>query len=350
MSRKAAVHEDNLIFSGFCLWYYFFYRITEISTAGLHFPITSNNSAVMEATMFNKGNIKNLIQVPAHILYHVVIIAVSAAIVLSLPRAVSFIARQFDAYWSVIGNEKLFLLAVEIVLAVLLILFLNYTGWVWRDRRLAKMARVAGLVFVSSSRGFFARRRSRKLKETQGIARDIMVIGSTGFRTFSDPKGDLHTVIRNCRMAKIMLLNPFSEGASVRVKSILDPEITIERFREQIRNSIAFLKELKAVQKDIRLKLYHDVPFLKMAISGDYIWVNHYHAGFDVRLMPEYVCKHNQNPGSLYAMFYQYFLKQWNDASIPEYDLETDELVYRDGSGSEERRERLGEMEEAMVT
>jgi hypothetical protein len=246
------------------------------------------------------------------------------------------------------GDEKLFLLTVEIVLAVLLILFFNYVGWVWRDRRLARMAREAGLVFVSS-KGFLSRRRSRKLKESQGIARDIMVIGSTGGRTFADPKGDLYTVIQNCRMAKIMLLNPFSEGASIRAKSILDPEVNLERFREQIQRSITFLKELKAVQKDVRLKLYHDVPFIKMAISGDYIWANLYHAGFDVRLMPEYVYKHDQKPGSLYALFYQYFLNQWNNPGIPEYDLETDELVYRDGSGSEERRERPGEAEESMA-
>ncbi|MEW6715659.1 MAG: hypothetical protein AB1306_11295 [Nitrospirota bacterium] len=290
--------------------------------------------------MFRTRNIKDYIKVPAHILYHVAIIAISAGIALSIPYTVSFLSRQFHAYLELIGNEKIFLLASEIALAVLLILSLNYSGWVWRDRRLARIARNAGLSFASSSRSIFARRRSRKLKETQGIARDVMVIGSTGFRTFAQPQGELHSVIKNCRKAKIMLLNPLSEGAATRVKSILDPEITIEKFREQIRRSIAFLKELKAVQKDIRLKLYHDVPFLKMALSGDYIWVNHYHAGLDVRVMPEYVFLHNQNPGSLYTIFYQYFLNHWDDPRIPEYDLETDELIYRDIAGNEEKRRK----------
>jgi hypothetical protein len=299
--------------------------------------------------MFNTRSIKEFIKVPAHILYHVAIIAISAGMALSMPYTVSFLSGQFHIYWELIGNEKIFLLAAEIVLAVLLILFFNYTGWVWRDRRLARIARNTGLVFASSSRGIFARRKSRKLKETQGIARDIMVIGSTGFRTFADPRGDLHAVIKNCRKAKIMLLNPASEGAATRVKSILDPEITLEKFRDQIRRSIAFLKELKAVQKDIRLKLYPDVPFLKMALSGDYLWVNHYHAGLDVQVMPEYVFIHNQNPGSLYTIFYQYFLNHWADPRIPEYDLETDELVYRDIAGNEEKRERIEEMEEVAL-
>jgi len=299
--------------------------------------------------MLKTRDIKEFIKVPAHILYHIAIIAISAGIALSMPYTVSFLSRQFHASWELIGDEKIFLLAAEIILAVLLILFFNYTGWVWRDRRLARIARNAGLVFASSSRGIFARRKSRKLKETQGIARDIMVMGATGFRTFTDPRGDLHAVIKNCRKAKIMLLNPASEGAATRVKSILDPEITLEKFREQIKSSIDFLKELKAVQKDIRLKLYHDVPFLKMALSGDYLWVNHYHAGLDVQVMPEYVLVHNQNPGSLYTIFYQYFLNQWADPRIPEYDLETDELVYRDIAGNEEKRERIEEREMAAV-
>jgi hypothetical protein len=201
------------------------------------------------------------------------------------------------------------------------------------------IAREAGLVSLSSSRGVFARKRNRKLKEDQGISRDIMVIGSTGYRTFANSNGELHNVVRNCREARIMLLNPYSEGAEIRAKSIIEPEMTPSRLAEQIRGSIAFLKELRSVQKNIRLKLYASVPFLKMAISGDYIWVKHYHAGLDVMSMPEYIFRHIQRPGSLYGIFYQYFLSQWNNAEIPEYDFETDQLVYRDTSGNELKRE-----------
>jgi hypothetical protein len=57
--------------------------------------------------------------------------------------------------------------------------------------------------------------------------------------------------------------------------------------------------------------------------------------------MPEFLFHHNQNPASLYTPFYQYFLSRWNQAGIPEYDLETDELIHRDGLGSEVKRERF---------
>jgi hypothetical protein len=169
------------------------------------------------------------------------------------------------------------------------------------------MARAAGLVFVGSTRGLFSRRSIKKFKEQEGFARDVMVIGSTGFRTFVDPKGDLHNVMKHCREAKIMFLNPYSEGANARARSIVDPDITLESFREQIIKSIDFMKGLKAVQKNVRLKLYQDIPLLKLVILGDYIWIKHYHAGLDVRMMPEYVFKHDKNTGSLHIPFYHYF-------------------------------------------
>lgn len=291
--------------------------------------------------MLNKRYFKDMIKGPAHVLYHVVLIALSASVALSLPYTADFIAEKFLVFWALIGNEKIFLVSVEIVLAITLVLFFNYVGRSRKDRKFSKLAQRAGLVFISSFKGFLARKKSKKLKESKGMARDIMVIGSTGFRTFVEEKGDLHTVIKNCQEAKIMLLNPYGEGASIRAKGILDPEITLAHFREQIRKSIDFLKGLKAIQKNVRLKLYDEVPFLKILVSGDYIWIKHYHAGFDVQRMPEYVLGYNQNPGSLYVPFYQYFLKWWYDNRIPEYDLESDELIYRDMAGNEERREKF---------
>lgn len=278
---------------------------------------------------------------PLYILYHTVIVVLGVAIAFSLPYTASFIAQKFLVYWSFMENEKIFLASVEIVFAVSLILFFNYIGRSWEDKKLSNAAKRAGLVFASSRKWLFAQKRIKSLKEKQGIARDIMVIGSTGLRAFVDPKGDLHDVIKNCREAKIMLLDPYSEGASLRTKSILDPDINIDHFKEQIRKSIDFLKGLKGSQKNIKLKLYTDVPLFKLAVLGDYIWIQHYHAGLDVQIMPEYVFRHAQNPHGFYTPFYQYFLSRWNDPEIPEYDLDTDELICRNGAGNEIRREKF---------
>lgn len=278
-----------------------------------------------------------------HILYHVTVIVLSAAFALSLPSIASFVARNFLTYWSFIGNEKIFLVSVEIGAAILLILTVNYLHKSWKDRRLANMARFAGLHPVPATEGLFARKKTKKLLEKQGFARDVMLVGSTGVRTFVDEKGELNQVLRDCREAKIMLLHPYGEGADARAKSIPDPEMTLDRFRGQIRASITFLKNLKSMRKNVRLKLYQDIPFLKLTILGDYLWLQHYHNGLEEHFRPRYVFEHKQNPGSLYAPLYQYFISRWESTEIPEYDLDTDELVWRDGAGNEVRRELFPE-------
>ena len=298
------------------------------------------DSLTKEVTLIKKRFFDGFIKGPTQMLYHIVIVGLSAALALSLPTAVRFMAREFLLYWSRIGDE-IFFLSVEIILTVCFIFLSAAIRKSWKDRRLSNMARAAGMVFVTPAKGFFVRRRIKKLKESQGIARDVMVISSTGFRTFVDPNGELHQVIQNCRDAKIMLLNPNSEGAIVRAKGIPDPDVTPESFGEQIRRSIDFLKVLKGAQKNVKLKLYPDPPFFKMTILGDFIWLQHYQPGLDVQRMPRYVFKHDPAIASLYSPFYQYFLEKWNSLDIPEYDLETDELVYRDGAGNEVKREKF---------
>lgn len=277
----------------------------------------------------------------AHISYHVIVVLMSAALALSTPYALSAMAAGLLRAWALIENEKIFLIALEIVTAVILILLFNQIKRGWDDRRITRMAKSAGLVRATTVKGVFAQRRMKKLKTKLGFAREVMIIGSTGCRTFADPDGDLHEALQHCREAKIMLLDPFKEGATTRARAIPDPEVTPELVREQIIKSIAFLKELRASQKEVRLKLYPDLPLLKLAVIGDYAFLQHYHTGMNVRQMPEYAFKNESQHGGLYVPLYRYFLTRWQDPSIPEYDLDTDELVYRDLLGNETVREQF---------
>ncbi len=292
--------------------------------------------------LLKKRFLEDLLSYYGRIFYHLAVATLSGAIALSLPWGVSFIAKHFLIYWAIIKNEKLFVISIEMAVAVLLILFFNSVGRNWKDRKLSNMARKVGLVFASPAKGLLARRRTKKWKEKQAFAKDIMVIDSTGFHTMVDSKGDLHHVIQNCREGKIMLLNPFSQRTNARTRSLPAPSVTPERFREQIRKGILFLKDLKAAKKNIKLKLYDESPLFRLAILDDHIWIQHYHIGLDIKVMPEYVFKHDQNLGSLYNPFYQYFLIKWNHPDIPEYDLENDELIYRDRDGNEVWREKFG--------
>lgn len=263
-----------------------------------------------------------------HIIYHIAIIVLSASIALSLPYSVAFITDNFLAFWSMVENEKIFLVTIEIACAVLLIFLINFFAKNLRGRKLASAAKQAELILAFSRKGLIGQKKSKHLKQRNGVSRDIMLIGSTGFRTFAEPKTDLHEVIKNCRQAKIMLLNPFSKGASQRAASVPHPDITSDQFKKQIEISIDFLKKVNEIHQNVRLKFYNDAPFLKLAILGDYIWMQHYHTGADVKAMPEYVFKNSSsNSNGLFAFFYQYFLKRWHDPELKECDFSaTDSL------------------------
>lgn len=270
---------------------------------------------------------------------HATLICASAALALSLPTVVRFLATNLLEYWSFVENQEVFLVSAEVMAAVGLLLLAAHGRRVWRDRRLAAAAASAGLAECVGPGGRVARRRARELKVLNGFGRDVMVIGSTGFQTFVEPTGDLHHALMNCRSARLMLLDPHGIGARVRARSLGMPEVTPDLFAEQVRMSIDFLRRLRDGRRDVRLKLYDDAPLLKLAILGDHVWVRHYHPRLGAESLPEYRLEIVHRPGGLYAVFYEYFLSRWRDPAIPELDLETEELIFRDPSGRELRRE-----------
>ena len=284
------------------------------------------------------SNVRNALKDSAWIVYHIVVLVLSAAIALSLP----VIARSFLAYWSRVEHEKTSLVSIEIAVAVFLIVFFNFVRRSFQDRNLAKMAIGAGLVSFFPRRGRRAQSRIRKVKEKHGTGRTVLVIGSSGYGTFVDHVGDLSTVLEKCVGAKILLVNPYSQEASTRIQAVAHPDFTLENFREEVRRSIELLKRLKAIGKAVKLKLYSDPPLIKLVILGDYLWLQHYHTDLDVQAMPEYVLRHKLKGDGLYTLCYQYFVQRWESTEIPEYDLDTDELVYRGNNVGELRRVRFG--------
>ena len=272
------------------------------------------------------------------------VVLLSAALALCVPFLATTLAGSLLRFWAFIENEQLFLIALELCTAAGLIVFFNRVQHSWESRKLLRMAKSAGMVAAAPAPWFFLKRRVRKMKSDLGFAREVMIIGSTGYRSFVEPEGDLHEALLNSREAKIMLLDPLKDGVLTRARSIPDPEITPEVMREQIIRSIDYLKGLRHAQKAVTLKLYPEMPLLKLAILGDNAFLRHYHTGMNIRYMPEYAFRNEQNHGGLYIPMYRYFLTRWQDPNIPEYDLDTDELVYRDRSGIEVSRERFSEI------
>jgi len=60
--------------------------------------------------------------------------------------------------------------------------------------------------------------------------------------------------------------------------------------------------------------------------------------------MPEYAFRNEPKTGGLYIPLFRYFLSRWQDPNIPEYDFDTDELVYRNRGGTELRRENFPDL------
>ena len=283
------------------------------------------------------ANVRAGIKKSSEIGYHIIVLCLSAGIAMSLP----IVATSFLDYWTKVEKEKVSLVTLEIGVAVLLIIVMTYIRRSWKDRKLAKMAIDAGFVSFFPHRARRAEDGIRKLRETQGRGRTVMIIGSSGYDTLRDQVGDLSTVLDKCMGANIMLVNPLSQGASARIRAIADPMMSIEKYRTGVKQSIELLKRLKAVGKSVKLKLYSDPPLLKLVILGDYLWMQHYHTDLDIQEMPEYVLRHNANDHGLYTVCYQYFVQRWERTEIPEYDLDTDVLVYRDRNCREVRRERF---------
>ncbi len=268
-------------------------------------------------------------------LQHIVIVAMSAGFALLLP----FGAARFLSFWSQVEQDKVSLIAVEMTAAVLLMAGINFVHRSLRDRALANAARGAGLVSFFPRRGAEVHQRIQTLKDEQGSGRSVMVIGSSGAENLVDHVGDLSSVLETCLEAKILLVNPFHRDVRARLAALGHPDNAYPPFRESVRQSIALLKRLKAMGKSVRLKLYPDAPLVKLVIFGEYLWLQHGPADLAVQHMPEYVLRRSRKEQGLYTFYAQYFLQRWEDTDLPEYDLETDELVYRSRTGQEIRRE-----------
>lgn len=290
-----------------------------------------------------RGQIRSVMKSSAQIGYHIVVLVLSAGIALSLP----VMATRFLAYWARVEHDKTALVALEAAVAILLIFSAHVVRSGIRDRGLARMAVGAGLVSYYPTHERRARARIKQLKEKQGTGRTILAIGSSGYGTLTDQVGDLASVLERCMGAKVLLVNPYSQAARARIGAIADPDYTVEQFQEEVRRSIELLKRLRALGKSVRLKLYAEPPLVKLVILGDYLWLQHYHPDLNVRAMPEYVLQHNLKDHGLYTFYYRYFVQRWGSCDIPEYDLDTDELVYRSWQGREVRRVPFGPEQEA---
>ena len=275
------------------------------------------------------------------ILSHGAVTILAVAIAFSLPGFANYILNE---WWPEVENNASLLLATEIALASVLAVVFNLATVAWDHRQRVRTARLVSLVHARNANpGWWSRRRERALVNQLTTARDAYILTLTGYDTLVAEDSLLRPVIGKAYEIRVMLVNPVGQGLRQRAES-LPSEVTVLTLHTEIEATIGALSALRKYGKKVKLKFYDEEPFWKIVVLGDYLWVQHCHSGFVVREQPEYVfaLQHTEPRHGLFVPFYMIFLNYWNDPRHPEYDFDTNELVYRDAGGRETRRELLG--------
>src|SRR5262245_32210743 len=275
------------------------------------------------------------------ILSHGSVTVLAVAIAFSLPGFANYILNE---WWPEVETNANLLLGTEIALASVLALVFNLAKIAWDHRQRVLIARLASLVHArNEDAGALARRRERDLISQLTTARDAFILTLTGYDTLVAEDSLLRPVIDKAYEIRVMLVNPVGQGLRQRAES-LPSDVTVLTLHTEIEATIGALSALRKYGKKVKLKFYDEEPFWKLVVLGDYIWVQHCHSGFVVREQPEYVfaLQHTEPRHGLFVPFYMIFLNNWNDTRHPEYDFDSNELVYRDSGGKETGRELLG--------
>lgn len=290
--------------------------------------------------MYRVGQAPGLWSGLRQVLLHGLITVVAVLVAFSLPQGANYI---LNAWWPRVVNDANLLLATEIGLASVLALLFNVAKVAWDNGQKVETARLASLVHArDGGAGWLSRWRERILVRHLPAARDASVLTLTGYDTFVADESPLRPVIEKGYEIRVMLINPVANELRRRADS-LPPEITVHTLHTEIEATIAHLSGLRKLGKKVKLKFYEEEPFWKVIVLGDHVWVQHFHSGIELRRQPEYVfaLQHREPRRGLFVPFYMYFLNQWNDPRYPEYDFDTNELIYRDPTGKETRRVHL---------
>lgn len=271
------------------------------------------------------------------VLLHALVTVLAVVIAFSLPKIAEYVLFQ---WWPKVAEDANLLIAIEVALAVSLVLLFNALHLAWQDRFKVRAADMAALVYASHRKNWLARWRERRLASQFHATRDAFILTLTGYDTFTGKSSLLRDQLASAYEIRVLLMNPYSRSAEKHVNTLPDG-VTLDAFSDEVEASLAYLRALMLQGKKVTVKFYEHKPFWKVAVLGDHVCVQYCHSGVEIKHEPEFIFAHNHsNPRlGLFVPFYMYFLDRWEDSRHPEYDFTTRELVYRDELGGEIRRE-----------
>jgi hypothetical protein len=224
---------------------------------------------------------------------------------------------------------------VHVVVTIFIISSLEVLLRLFNHRKFSKIAQGADIFFYRSNQ------RQKEISEGYEFLQDnarncnsIYIQGATGWETFGATDSPLHDALSNCQEASILLIDPMSPSV---IKRARDIEMESDDYREQIYNSIQYLKNLKdnsRLHPKITLKMYHSYPFWKFIILRDHIWFQHYPEDNHVKNSPCFALKWNPEKPGLHAPFRQQFLLKWNSHRFGIYSFDDNMLNFYDDNGN----------------
>ena len=264
------------------------------------------------------------------VFFHAVVSALAIAIAFSLPAVAGFVLYE---WWPRVTASSKLLVVTELGLAAVLVLLFHALHLAWEGLRVKRLHGIAALVHVR-------RDGAASSRKAVPAAHDALILSVTGFHTFTSEEAPFRDLVSRCLETRVLLLNPYSEGARSRIRSLPEPEAADALYRQEIGASIASLKALADSGRRIRLKLYDRAPFWSIVVAGEQAWVRYCHDGYPLRSQPDYVfaLRRDQPTQGLFPPFCMYALNQWNDPSHAEYDFASGELVRRASDGAEVSR------------
>jgi hypothetical protein len=266
------------------------------------------------------------------VFFHALVSTLAVGIAFSLPELASFVLYE---WWPSVSSSSRLLLVTELGLAAALVLLFNALHLAWEGLRVKRLHDTAALVHVRRDRT-----PGGAVHQAAPAARDALILSVTGFHTFAADDAPFRDLVGHCYESRVLLLNPFSDGARERIRSLPDPVEADALYRQEIGASIAHLAALRESGRRVSLKLYDRAPFWSIVVAGEQAWVRYCHDGYPLRTQPDYVfaLRPDAPTQGLFPPFCMYTLNQWNDPANAEYDFATGELVRRAPDGAEASR------------
>jgi hypothetical protein len=148
-------------------------------------------------------------------------------------------------------------------------------------------------------------------------AKDLRIMGATGWDTFASPEAPLHSLIKKFKGdIKILMLD--KNAQAVIENRALELSRAHRDYSEEIEKSIAFLTALKKTKTDfqIEVRMYKKPLVWKMIICNSYMWLQHYWSEKNVDDSPVYTFFSDgaENPTSLFHPFYSEWQRLWTEA------------------------------------